>query len=477
MKILFLVNDAPFLIEFLGKIAFEAEKKGDEVLVVFNSKISEYKKKSFFPKNVKFISRIDWCIENYKLDKKTENYNELSWRELFPIFDRYKVLDFSFEKSFLMLSSTFKFFEFIFNAEKPDVVISEPPADFFHLIAMIFCQKKNVPYLGFGSSRFENRIDVYDKESTYSEYEKTFNKINYNDLSLEEKKFTEDFFDKFISHKQLPSYMKYIKTGFNQTEILKHYIKRVGKSLSWISWYSKNRKSFKEFDYESETIFKNSLMSPFKMEKKQFKIFSQKNIFQKYEKDKNFFLFPLHFQSEASTSVYATYYCNQENTINNIAFALPFPYKLYIKEHPAAVGVKPKSFYQNLKKLPNVVLISEKENVENIIKDSSGVITLTSTVGLEAALVGKPVYVLGDAFYSYHPFCRIPQNFKELKKQIEKDLAKKPPDKKDLKEVNGRFIASYFRNTIEGSIAASSVGEDKNNYEKIYKSLKNIIKI
>lgn len=471
MKWLILVSDAPFLTEFLGQLSLEITKQGDECLVVFNSKMAEYKKKKFFSKEAEFISRVDWCVKNYNPSQK--EFNNLSWKELFPIYDRYKVLDFNYKNSFSMLSQTFQFFEFIFKTKSPDVVVSEPPADFFHLISRNFCKKNNIPYLGFGSSRFQNRIDVYDKESTYSEYEKIFKELNTGNLSAEEQGFAKEFIEKFISHKQLPSYMKFIKTDLSQIDIARHYAGKAKESYFLLRKYSKGRKVFKDFDYESETIFKNSFSSPFKMEKRKFNILSDRKFFENYKKSENFFLFPLHFQSEASTSVYATYYCDQLSAINNIAFSLPFPYKLYVKEHPAAVGTRQKDYYKKLKEIPNVVLISPYENVETIIKDSSGIITLTSTVGLESALAGKPTYVLGNVFYSYHPLCRTPKNFEELKTQLEKDIAQNQGIE-NLEEINSRFIISYFRNTIEGSIAASSFGQDTNDYNLIYQNIKNI---
>ncbi|MBI2053759.1 MAG: hypothetical protein HYT36_00270 [Candidatus Staskawiczbacteria bacterium] len=472
MKWLILVSDAPFMAEFFGKLAKEIKNQGDECLVVLNSKIAEYKKRELFFEDTKFISKVDWCVENY--DKNKKDFENLSWRELFPIFDRYKSLDFNYQNSFSMLSETFQFFDYIFQTENPDVVISEPPADFFHLIARNFCKKHKIPYVGSGSSRFQNRIDIYDEESTFSQYEKTFKELKDGDLSRKEKEFAKIFAENFISHKRLPSYMHFIKTDLSQADIVRHFARKPKESFALLWRYFKNRKRFKEFDYESEAIFKNSFLSPFLMEKRKLRTSLQKKFFENYKTDKNFFLFPLHFQSEASTSVYATYYNDQLNTINNTAFAIPFPYKLYVKEHPAAVGTRPASYYKKLKEIPNVVLLSPYENVENIVKDSAGVITLTSTVGLEAALAGKPVYVLGNVFYSYHPLCKTPKNFEELKTELENDTAQKQ-GVNDLEEINIRFITSYFRNTIEGSIAASSFGQDTNDYTRICQSLKNIL--
>ena len=179
----------------------------------------------------------------------------------------------------------------------------------------------------------------------------------------------------------------------------------------------------------------------------------------------------MHFQPETSTSVWATYFCDQLNTIKNIAFALPFPYKLYVKEHPAAVGLRSGSFYRKLQELPNVVLIHANENVEKLVAKSMGVVTLTSTIGMEAAFVGKPVYVLGNVFYSYHPMCRPVRGFGELKENIERDLANKPRIN-NLEDINCRFVISCFKNTIAGRVVSASQENDVNNYQSIYKDIK-----
>lgn len=157
------------------------------------------------------------------------------------------------------------------------------------------------------------------------------------------------------------------------------------------------------------------------------------------------------------------------NTIKNIAFSLPFGYKLYVKEHPSAVGSKSNSFYKEIRKVPNVVLISPQESAESLIGKSQGVILLTSTMGLEAVLSGKLVYTLGDPFYVYHPMCRNINSFKELKKKIEEDLNNRPI----LSDFdNVRFVVAYLRNNIPGSIMQAVFKDDKNNYQSIYQNIK-----
>ena len=80
MKWLFLVNDAAFLFEFLGKIAGQLIKEGDECLVVLSSRMAEYERLEFFPKESAVLSKVDWCIKNgysTKEDKERKQALEL----------------------------------------------------------------------------------------------------------------------------------------------------------------------------------------------------------------------------------------------------------------------------------------------------------------------------------------------------------------------------------------------------------------
>lgn len=471
MKWLFLVNNAAYLSEFFGKIALEAIKENDECLVVFNSKISEYDKKKFFPSNARFISQIDWAVKNYSEDKK--DFDNLSWKQFFPNFYRLKGLVLNYKNSFKIVSQTYQFFDYIFEKERPDAVISEPPTGLFHQVAYYFCKKKNITYLGIGSSRLNNRIEICEEDPSHLKYEKTFNEINVSNISEDEKNFAKKFIQEFVSHEQVPSYMGEVKIYFSQIGLVWHYINRIKESGPLLLKCFFDKKFFKIFDYETRVVLNQMILAPFLSQQRKFKIFIQKSFFEEFKATGRFFLFPLQFQFEASTAVYAAYYSDQLNSIKNIAFSLPFPYKLYVKEHPVAVGTRPTSFYKELKKIPNVVLISPHESVEEIVKSSLGVITLTSTVGMESAMAGKLTYVLGDVFYSFHPLCKRLENFDDLKIAIEKDLINNPKIE-NLQDVNIRFVISYYRNTIVGDIGLVITNEDKNNYKLIYQCLKKL---
>lgn len=467
IKWCFLISPSSFLMEFLGKLVYQIVKERDECILAVDSKIAEYSKKKYFPQDIKILSKADWYVENYKKNQK--EFGNLSWREFFPEFDRLKLFKFGYNNSVEMVSQLYQFINFLFQKEKPDIVIYEPPSGTIAELFYYLCKKNNITYFGLTPSKFKGRIDVYDLEHTDSKYEKTFRKIS--NISEEERSFTRDFIKKFLSHKQLPSYMKYHNIYYNQIDRLKNYLKRAAEIYQpWLKYFLK-RKYFKSFDYGSELEFKYDFWYPGKVLMRKFKFLFQKNIYDSLDKNDKFFLFPLHSQPEYSTLILARYFSDQVNTIKNAAFSLPFPYKLYVKEHPIVQGDRPRNFYREIKQIPNVVLVSPYENVKNLIKKSRGIVTLTSTIGMEAALTGKPVYVLGNTFYSYHSLCRKVNGFEELKQRIEADLNRESTPG-DLENVNLRFIISYFRNTIAGDIAAASSKNDTNDYKEIYEGIK-----
>lgn len=471
MKWCFLISNFQFLPEFLGKLSKQILNNGDECLVIFGSKFAEYDKKKFFPEGVKFISMIDWQINNYREGEK--DFCGLLWKDFFPVLDRNFFLKIDYKRATDIALKIIRFFEFIFEKEKPDVIISEPPSSLFSLIVYQFCQKRDVSYLGFEYSRASKKTDVYDSKFTCLKYSKTFQEISNTTMSEEERERAEDFIEKFISHEQLPSYMDFTKIYFSQIGLIKHFFKRMKKVYYPLSQYIFSRSRYKRIDIESESVLWSFIRAPFMAEKKKIKILMQKNFFNSLPKDEKYFLYPLHQQPESSTSVYATYYCDQLNAVKNISLSIPMPHKLYVKEHPVSNGTRSNKFYKELRKIPNVVLISPYENIKKLVKNSLGVITLTSTVGLEAILACKPAYVLGDVFYSYHPLCRKVENFEELENKIKQDLTGIKTLGK-MEDINVRFVVSYFRNTLPGGLIMAGEQKDTNDYKLIYK---NILKI
>lgn len=79
-------------------------------------------------------------------------------------------------------------------------------------------------------------------------------------------------------------------------------------------------------------------------------------------------------------------------------------FEIIIKPHPWEIGKKKCASYVQLsEKYKQIkVLLSRKENLYDILPNVDVVIIGVSTVGLEAMLFGKPVFVLRDKLYRYY---------------------------------------------------------------------------
>ncbi|MYL20126.1 hypothetical protein GLW04_09535 [Halobacillus litoralis] len=92
---------------------------------------------------------------------------------------------------------------------------------------------------------------------------------------------------------------------------------------------------------------------------------------------------------------------------------------LVFKEHPEDM---PRNNYKTLKKRykdnPKVMFL-QKRSVPELIRKSLGVITINSTVGIEALTQHKPVITLGDAFYNIDGVVRHCTNLSQLDEEIE----------------------------------------------------------
>lgn len=472
MKYCFLVNTAPFLMEFFGKMADEVVKRGDECLVLFSGKFAEYEKKQYFPEQATFISKVDWSLAHYNPHKK--DFGDLSWAEFYPSFDRIKHLSFGFEETHDWISQEYQFFEYICQQEKPDVMLFEPPSGLFSGMAYYCSQRQGIPYLGITNSRIDdNKLDVDDLKWTSSTLKTIFHRLQDADISSKEREFVKVFIKDYIKHTYVPFYVTLSKISFSPFGLFAHYVKRVRQRIKILFSYLIGRHRFGRYDFEGEIIFKCMLQAPWKMQERQIRIYLQKHLYHMLNTQDAFFLYPLHLQPESSTSMFASYYSDQLYTIKHIAFSLPFPFKLYVKEHPQAIGTKSMNFYWELKRIPNVVLISPYEDVSRLIKQSSGVITLTGTIGMEAAFAGKPAYVFGDVSYVYHPMCRKVHDFTDLQKHIQADVELGYEiSESELERINIHFIISCTRSSISGNLFSASMGNDLNDYKEICEKIK-----
>ena len=85
------------------------------------------------------------------------------------------------------------------------------------------------------------------------------------------------------------------------------------------------------------------------------------------------------------------------------------------------------SYYKKILDLPNVVLIHPSVSSDELLKNTSLVITIRGTTGVEATFYEKPTITLVDVSYSTLPSVYVIKNIEELPQAIRNMLGKTTP--------------------------------------------------
>jgi len=159
--------------------------------------------------------------------------------------------------------------------------------------------------------------------------------------------------------------------------------------------------------------------------------------------DESYFYFPLHRSGDAQILLRAPQYHNQFQLIETISKHLPIKYKLHVKQHPNGEGEFKISELRKIKKLKNVRLINTKINTHDILRNSTGVITINSNTGWEALLHKKPTIVLGNVYYDIFNYFEKVRDFYELPAAIKRVVKKKLTTKQQYKYINAVIESTY----------------------------------
>lgn len=117
-----------------------------------------------------------------------------------------------------------------------------------------------------------------------------------------------------------------------------------------------------------------------------------------------YFLMPLHrFEEWSNYAFMGLGFSDQLGLVGQVSQCLPPEAWLYVKEHTGGFGEKPLSFYRQLKSCRQVRMLSPYEDTFSLISGAEAIVTLGSTMGFEAILMGKPVILLGEPWYRNFP--------------------------------------------------------------------------
>lgn len=285
--------------------------------------------------------------------------------------------------------------------------------------------------------------------------------VQQKQLLLKAKNFLEHFRSKPVSYFTKSDYQYQQINRTKQLQILlpKNFLN----FIKWVIKYFYSYLTTKErYDYSYTKPWYYLIDG---LKRKTRNIIGVNDLYDAPDWNENFAFFPLQFEPESSLLHVAYFKTNQLEVIRQVARALPVGYKLYVKEHPTMVMYRPRSFYKELKKNPNVKLIDPTIKSFDIISRAKLITTITGSCGWEATLLKKPVITFGQAFYNQLSFIKKCRAFEDLPQLVKEQLENFNYDENELLE----YLTKIFESSAP--VDLTSVWDDVGNLQRQRKAL------
>jgi hypothetical protein len=159
-----------------------------------------------------------------------------------------------------------------------------------------------------------------------------------------------------------------------------------------------------------------------------------------------FVYFPLHVTDDYKIKKVIPHCIDQASILEQVADALPQGYDLVLKEHPMSVGRNSLRLLRRLRTRPNVRLVEPHTSSHELIQRAEAVAVISSTVGIEALLYGKPVLTLGGPFYSGFGVTLDVDSFREIRAKVP-ELLRFRPDPGRISQ----FLGAAMRACVPGA--------------------------
>lgn len=201
-------------------------------------------------------------------------------------------------------------------------------------------------------------------------------------------------------------------------------------------------------------------------------------------KQNAYVLVALHYQPEETSCPSGFKYADQIRLIKKLRYLLGDDVYLYVKEHGAQFDLhqegnisRSKTYYNDILALENTFLIDTEDDTFDLIDNSMFVVTLTGTIGWEAAIRKKPVMHLGRAWYEGMPYTYKPNNDGEMIDYITSHYQDKFTNE-DVEQWHKNFSckllpAKHYKFTLNNTDLSSEKSVSnltnfiKNKYEKL----------
>lgn len=181
-------------------------------------------------------------------------------------------------------------------------------------------------------------------------------------------------------------------------------------------------------------------------------------------------LFGLHMQPESSIDVWAPFFSNQMWVIELLARSIPPSHKLLVKIHKSDIANHSREQLDRMGSLPGVELVQPFADTRLLIEGADLVVAIQGTMGLEAALLGRPVIMLGDSPVAAFPSAARIGEISDLPMLIRRKLAESPPERSAIVRAYASYLTPYMR-ASSNDWRQQRTGEELDGYVELFRAL------
>jgi hypothetical protein len=183
-------------------------------------------------------------------------------------------------------------------------------------------------------------------------------------------------------------------------------------------------------------------------------------------------LFGLHMQPESSIDVWAPYFSNQKWVIETLSRSIPPTHRLLVKIHKSDVSNYSSAVLARMRSFPGVQLVHPSADSRTFIERADLVVAIQGTMGLEAALLGRPVILLGDSPVTAFPGAVRAGALDDLPGLVRQSIARRAPHRDEIIEAYADYLVPFLPASHNDWRVKKSAGEIEN-FVGLFEALRN----